>query len=384
MVKRNVAQVFSPGEYIQEELEARGWTQSDLAEIMGRDATLISSIVTGRRAITPETARGLAAAFGTSAELWTNLESTYRLAQVEADDGSVERRANLYLRAPIQIMMRRGWLRPCESVDGLEAEYKRFFEVATVDESPHMPHAARKSSSSSYAAATKEELAWLFRARHLARALDTGATFSTASLNTALDRLRALTPNPEEVRKIPAVLREGGIRFLIVENLRTGPKLLTKIDGSCFWLDKKSPVIALSLRFDRIDWLWHTLLHELTHIKYREGRDTPILDTEIDKAQADEARPDSEKRADREAAAWLVDQSKLNDFIARIKPFYSKLKIRRFAARLGVHPGVVVGQLQNRREISYAHNREMLVPVKDIITRAAVTDGWGECPQVAV
>lgn len=42
-----------------------------------------------------------------------------------------------------------------------------------------------------------------------------------------------------------------------------------------------------------------------------------------------------------------------------------------------VHPGIVVGQLQRRDEISYAYNREMLVKVRQVITNSALTDGWG-------
>lgn len=68
---------------------------------------------------------------------------------------------------------------------------------------------------------------------------------------------------------------------------------------------------------------------------------------------------------------------KLDDFISRIHPLYSKKRIEVFAAGIEVHPGVVVGQLQHRNEISYAHYREKLVKVRHIITGAALTDGWG-------
>ena len=76
------AESFAPGEYIREEIEARGWTQIDLAEILGRPAQAVSEIITGKRSITPEMARALGDAFGTSAQLWLNLESRYRLARV--------------------------------------------------------------------------------------------------------------------------------------------------------------------------------------------------------------------------------------------------------------------------------------------------------------
>src|SRR5436189_6436897 len=45
--KRRLAQVFPPGEFIREELEARGWTQGDLAVILGRPIQVVNGIVNG-------------------------------------------------------------------------------------------------------------------------------------------------------------------------------------------------------------------------------------------------------------------------------------------------------------------------------------------------
>jgi HTH-type transcriptional regulator/antitoxin HigA len=45
-----------------------------------------------------------------------------------------------------------------------------------------------------------------------------------------------------------------------------------------------------------------------------------------------------------------------------------------------VHPGIVVGQLQFRGEITYAHSRDMLAGVRSTITQSALTDGWGHTP----
>jgi HTH-type transcriptional regulator / antitoxin HigA len=78
MERRTPAQIFAPGEFIGEELESRGWSQVELAEVMDRPARLISELVSGERAITPGNAKGLGAAFGTGAEFWMNLERDYR------------------------------------------------------------------------------------------------------------------------------------------------------------------------------------------------------------------------------------------------------------------------------------------------------------------
>lgn len=73
------ARVPSPGRILSRELEARGWTQKDLAEITGRPIQTINEIIQAKIQITPETALDLGEAFGTSAKFWTNLETKYRL-----------------------------------------------------------------------------------------------------------------------------------------------------------------------------------------------------------------------------------------------------------------------------------------------------------------
>ncbi len=69
-----------PGEILEEELEARGITQKELATRMQRPPQVINEIIKAKKSITPETAIGLEKALGIDAQFWTNLESSYRLA----------------------------------------------------------------------------------------------------------------------------------------------------------------------------------------------------------------------------------------------------------------------------------------------------------------
>src|ERR1035441_9894923 len=106
VMDRTPAEVFPPGEFIREEIEARGWSQVELAEVLGRPPRLVSELVSGKRAITPETAKGLGAAFGTGPQFWMNLERDYRLAHAVHDDEGVERRSRLYIKAPVKEMVK--------------------------------------------------------------------------------------------------------------------------------------------------------------------------------------------------------------------------------------------------------------------------------------
>src|SRR6266446_7987053 len=100
-----VAQTFPPGEFIKEELEARGWTQGDLATIMGRQDSVVSAIINGKRSVSPQIASELASAFGTSAELWMNLQASYNLYARKEQKSDVSRRAKVFALAPIRDMI---------------------------------------------------------------------------------------------------------------------------------------------------------------------------------------------------------------------------------------------------------------------------------------
>lgn len=373
------AHVPPPGEILREELEARGWSQADLAEILGRPPRLVSEIIGAKRAISPETAQGLGDAFGVDPQFWLNLESAYQLFRTPPSNAGVARRAKLFEKAPVKELVRRHWIEPANDPATLEANLLAFYGISSLEEEPAIwPHAARKSSS--YEGVTPAQLAWLCRARRLAQHTE-AASYDESRFDELIARLRSLLANAEDVRQVPRILAEYGVRLVIVEPL-TG----SRIDGACFWLDPNSPVIALSIRFDRIDTFWFTLLHELGHVKAKDGlkNNTVPLDTDLvgQGAVKSEHKPESEQRADQFAMESIISQAKLNSFIARIRPLYYKEKIRGFASVNGVHPGLVVGQLQYRGEISYAHNREMLAKVRDIVGRATLTDGWGSTPIV--
>jgi HTH-type transcriptional regulator / antitoxin HigA len=371
MTARVPAEVFPPGEFIKEELEARGWTQSDLAEILGRPPRLVSEIISAKRAITPETAKGLADAFGTDPQFWLNLESSYQLARIRTRDDTVARRARLFSRVPLKEMLRRHWITPTSDLTRLERQVCEFFGIKSLDDEPAFPVFAARTATP-YSELTISQRTWLFRARHLAELVKVKHSFSDERLKQALVDLRGLLRTPEQTRDVPHILAEAGIRFLVLE-----PLPQSRIDGACFWLDDKAPVIVVSLRYDRIDWFWHTVAHEVGHVR---NRDVVNVDTDLMEERArlpEDARPLFEREVDAFATDLLVPHKELIGFIARVRPLYSKQKIIGFAGRLGVHPGIIVGQLQFRGEIPWGHSREMLARVRQFVTETALTDGWG-------
>jgi HTH-type transcriptional regulator/antitoxin HigA len=68
-----------PGEFLGEEIEARGLSQRELADQMRRPYQAINEIIRGRKTITARTALELERVLGITAEYWLNLRNVYEL-----------------------------------------------------------------------------------------------------------------------------------------------------------------------------------------------------------------------------------------------------------------------------------------------------------------
>lgn len=367
MSVRVPAEVFPPGEFLREELEARGWSQQELADILDRSPRLVSEIISGKRAVTPETAKGLSDAFGTSPEYWMNLESQYQLSKVRVENDHVARKARLYSKFPVREMLRRGWIRGSESLEVLEQRFCEYFCIGAIEEVPRLVHHARKTHAMEET--NPLQLAWLFCVRQMA-AQQRIEPYSRDKLLMALEKLKALVLSSEEVRHVPRILAEAGVRLVFVE-----PMSGSKLDGACFWLDDDKPVIGMTLRFDRIDNFWFVLRHEIEHVLQEDGKSgDPMIDVEVGDEKAE--LPECEVRANAAGANFCVPTDQLDNFIARIQPYFSEKKVLLFAQRLNVHPGLVVGQLQRRLD-RHDFLRKHQVRIRDHILSSADVDGWG-------
>jgi HTH-type transcriptional regulator / antitoxin HigA len=367
---RTPVQVLSPGEFLREELECRGWSQAELAEILARPPRLISEIIAGKRAITPETAKGLEAALGTSAELWMNLEAGFQLSKTRVETSVVSRRAKLYGRFPVKEMLRRGWVRSASDLGLLEANFCRFFGIGSIDEDPTFGHAAKKTNYDGSPIGL--QLAWLVRARQIAESVS-ARPFSESILKEVIEELKGRLRNAEGVAKASALLLKAGVRLVIVEFLPSA-----KLDGACFWINnEKSPVVALSLRLDRVDNFWHTLFHEIDHVLHGEGKATPIVDLFDSEESSKPALPAAEQRANKRAANCCIDEHVLQAWISSTPRVTSRANILAFAERVCVHPGIVVGQLQHRGLIPYSFHRDLLEKVRLLVVASTPTDGYG-------
>ncbi|HEV2957215.1 MAG TPA: helix-turn-helix domain-containing protein [Xanthobacteraceae bacterium] len=358
-----------PGFFIQEELDARGWSQRDLAFILGIEETALNKIIKGKTGISLEMSKALAEAFEVDNDFFANLQKAYDLAHSAAPDPAIARRASLQAKYPVREMIKRGWLENME-IGLLEVQLQRFFKPVL--------HAAKKTNSGEDA--TPTQLAWLHRVIQIAESMNC-KPYSEKAFHASKATLKKLMTEPEHIRRVPSLLAECGLRFVIVEGLPNA-----KIDGVSLWLDSNTPVIGLSLRYDRIDNFWFVFWHECAHILHRHGHNAPpILDVELegDRAADSEINSAQERVANRDAAEMCISQHEMISFMAKRYPFFSERDVVSFAATMHVHPGIIIGQIQSRTK-RWNLLRKYLVKVRQYLLGSTAVDGWGQVAPVSI
>ncbi len=364
-----------PGSFIREELEARGWTQGDLAYVLDSSVPYVNKLLAGKIGITAKMAKALGHAFKVDPAYFTNLQTAYDLWNAHEPDPAVARRATLQSVFPVREMIKRGWFFDA-AMELVEAQVARLFEAANVDEIKITPaHAALRRAYEEDL--TGPQLAWLYRVRQIAREMVL-PPYSEQALRGALTQFRRLMADPEEVRHVPRILTECGVRYVVVEGLGD----TEKVDGVCTWLDRERPVIGMSIRRDRIDNFWFVLRHEIDHVLRKDGLEVDRLDIALDEGDQTSAVPEQERLANEAARDFCVPSDAMDSFIARVQPYFSERRLLGFAATLKVHPGIVAGQLRRRTGL-HTHFHKFDAKIRQTVTGVATTDGWGQVVPVS-
>jgi HTH-type transcriptional regulator/antitoxin HigA len=165
----------------------------------------------------------------------------------------------------------------------------------------------------------------------------TAKRYSKGTVNLEYMRIIAKFSADEKngVKNAIEHLLNDGIK-VVIEPALTG----TKLDGVTILENKDNPVIGLTLRYNRLDYFWFTLMHELAHVALH----TDLAETFIyDDFDAKESNLSTiEREADFLAGEALVDSSKWEVSPARIMP--SPLAAQMLASELGVHIAIVAGK----------------------------------------
>ncbi|HTU09408.1 MAG TPA: ImmA/IrrE family metallo-endopeptidase [Allosphingosinicella sp.] len=150
----------------------------------------------------------------------------------------------------------------------------------------------------------------------------------------ALVRLSVEAHGPRLARERLASL---GVPLVILPHLPG-----THLDGAAMRRSDGVPIIALTLRRDRIDNFWFTLAHECVHISRHLGDAATVIFDDLEISSSEQI----EQEADAAAAEALIPASLWASFPEGT--FSSNADIAELARRAGVHPAIVAGRWQMR------------------------------------
>ncbi len=331
--------VSPPGATISAILEERGATPGELAKWIERTADEVADLLVGRAVITTDVARRLARALGASEAFWARRESQYRtdLGRLHGEASRPESIAWLD-EIPVKDMERWGWIRPHADPSDVAAACLQFFGVPSVGvwrEAYGDALAAAYRTSPTYNSEPGAVAAWIRQGEIVASSIECGP-WDPARLRSELGALRELTREKDPVVFLPDLVRQCAFCGVAVVVLRA-PQLCRASGAVCF-LSPTRPMILLSFRYLADDHFWFTFFHEVGHVLlhgdrcvFLEGDDTL---TTAEEAEANDFAGNALVPAEFQADMLLL-------------PVNGRA-VMRFARRMGVSPGVVVGQLQHR------------------------------------
>ena len=341
----------APGEVLALELEARGMTQNELSVRTGLTPKHLISIAKGQSSITSDTAVKLERALGMPAQYWLNLEMLFQETRARlSDERKLQTDLNWVKRFPLSAMIQLGWLAKHKDPKAQLVALLEYLGIASVEQWPKL---WRNDLRAAYRQHTTHEIheeavsAWLRRGEILAAGIACEA-FDKTRFRAALDAIRGLTTcAPSEfVPRMQAYCAQAGVAVVFVPAL---PK--TGVSGATRWLSSSKALIQLSLRYKSNDHLWFTFFHEAGHILLH-GKKEMFLEglNGLDAEKENEAN---------EFAEHELIPPKL--FIAWLKetPRITKAAIMAFAKRIGIAPGIVVGQLQHKRLLPMTHANDL-------------------------
>lgn len=334
------AEVFPAGEHLADELEARGWTQADFAEVLGRPAQFVSEIISGKKEITRESAAQIAAALGTSAEFWLKLQDSYLLRKQAQDSrtqeslDAVKTRARLRALAPITLLKKRGFITATDP-ERQSNEILQLFGMKSLEEEPTIRFAARRSNTDE--AVTVLQQAWVACVKASARGLKVGS-YSRDRLRELAKQLSERARNPEEFAAFQASFAEVGVKLIYIEAFPGG-----KLDGCALIVDE-TPVIGISGRWRRLDKVLFTILHETAHVLLGHVSEDggAIIDDLSEEGQ------DEEEDADQ-----LAEELAISGPLPAVPERPSVTWAQSEADALGVHPITLIGRLQKLDLLSW-------------------------------
>jgi HTH-type transcriptional regulator/antitoxin HigA len=311
---------------------AQGLSQTDLAERLNMKPQQIQ-----RYEATEYMSASLSRLIEIADILQVRVSQSYSSAQASPDNslfawsdiGDVD-----WSRFPLKEMAKRGWLKGTD----LAVAARDYFSSAAGPQFATALH--RKKVRSGHPADEFALLAWQARILELAKSEHHAGFLGEFELNDNwLLELAALTRDSEGPRKARKLLRKNGIALIIERHLPS-----TYLDGAAMLSPTGHPVVALTLRYDRLDNFWFVLFHELGHVFLHlfSALRLDFFDEE-DGKESDGV----EREADKFALDHLISEADWKQCLSRFA--LTKEAVLIDAEKLKVDPSIIAGRIRKER-----------------------------------
>ena len=341
----------APGDTIADALRERHLSNQDCAQALSLSNEDFENLVAGRQSITIILARRLSTVIGASVEFWMSRDFEYR-----QDANRLEGTGASWLKElPVGDMIRLGWLAPPPLPSNEVEACLQFFGVSSIDAwrdtYDTLPQLAVYRSSPSFESRHGAVAAWLRQGELEAKEIEC-APWDSEGFKQQLMAIRALTRQKDPDRFIPA-LQEAcsrvGVAVVIVRS-PTG----CRASGATRFLNDDKAILQLSFRYLADDQFWFTFFHEAGHlIRHREMMlfsATMVGGAPLILEGPDTPEDELEEEANRFAAEILIPLD-YQTSLSQLR--LNRQDVLRFAHRVGIAPGLVVGQLQHTGRLRY-------------------------------
>ena len=323
-----------PIEAIRFRMDQAGLTAADVAYCFG-GRTRVYEVLNGRRALNVNMMRALHEHLGIPADILLGRPGA-RLPEPSSYD---------WKQFPIREMMKRGWLPTDKSIASSgEALIDTFLSRALGAGRALALPSFRQGSRQNAKAEPYALAAWCCQAMTLSSEDDPlPMTFDPECVDPVrfLEQIARLSQERDGPRHAVACMRENGIRFVVLTHLSR-----TYLDGAALRGPDGTPLVALTLRHDRLDHFWFSLMHELAHIVlHLDDKACVFLD---DMSLRDGSNGSRAAVREREADE-LAEKVLINDEAWARSGFpdaATNLRIVELAMEAKVHPSVVAGRVR--------------------------------------
>lgn len=319
----------TPLEAIRFRMDQLGLRNKDLVPCLG-SASKVSEVLNGKRPLSLSMIRALHDDLGIPAEVLIKDPDASAGAAGDLNPGDY----------PAREMHRRGYFSNApaswpEAKKRLGSLLPKFLRDAGVREAS--PAYCRSTAHYRQGKTLKPEALEAWQARILLRSRQRHtARYEPGTIDQAfLARMADLSILEEGPRLAREMLEKHGIAVVVERHL---PQ--TYLDGAAFLRDDGAPVIGLTLRHDKLDNFWFTLLHELAHAGWHLAAERTAIFDDIGESATDEI----EREADAIAAEALIPETEWRG--ANLARNAAPAAVASFARRLNRHPAIVVGRLQ--------------------------------------